>query len=130
MEHAKVLLVEDKVIFHDAVRDVLENSGHILIEPPVDNIEKALEILDQIKAGELPCDVIILDGHLSRKSANGEDARIIDKRSRELNLAVYIIGFSATNMSDYGIVVNADPTKDGYAQIPSIIDSFPEPGVA
>lgn len=130
MEHARVLLIEDNPASQEAVRFILENSGHSLIEPPVDNIEKALEILDQIKAGELPCDVIILDAHLSRKSANGEDARIIDKRSRELNLAVYKIGFSATNMSDYGIEVDADPTKDGYAQIPSIIDSLPEPSVA
>jgi len=130
MEHAKVLLVEDKVIFHDAVRDVLENSGHSLIEPPVDNTEKVLEILDQIKAGERICDVIILDGHLSPGSANGEDARIIVNRIRERKLPVKVIGFSACNMGDYGIEVDADPTKDGYEQIPSIIDSFPEPGVA
>jgi len=126
MEHASVLLIEDNPASQEAVRFILENSGHTLIEPPVDSIEKALETLDQIKARELPCDVIILDAHLSRKTANGEDARVIVDRIRELNLPQKIIGFSATNMSDYGIEVHADPTKDGYAQIPGIIDGFPE----
>jgi|GEM_PF-3033994 len=125
MEHASVLLVEDNPASQEAVRDVLENSGHQLLKP-VDTREKALEALDLIKDGALDCEVVILDGNLSRRSTNGEDARVIADRIRELKLPLKIIGFSIIDMSSYGIEVDADPTKDGYEQIPNIIDNFPE----
>ena len=82
-----------------------------------------MDAIEAISVDRPQYDVIVLDGHLSHKSENAEDAREICKRVRALGLPVYIIGLSSISMPK-DIQVDNDLTKLRMGELPDVIDAL------
>lgn len=129
MKNANIVLIEDLPLVRKVVRQSLASSCHTITrEAPT--LGEALSAIDEISAGKLVCDVVILDAELGWHPEDekfyypGYDAQMVVSRLSEHNLFPKLIGFSASSMEEtFGISVDADLMKhvDG---LETTIDSF------
>ncbi len=124
MERAKIALFEDDNDVKLLARLAISCSSHELVVEASSQRE-ALEIVEQVSAGELDIDVYMIDGRLSTLSGAGEDALIIHDYISALELGGTILGFSAEMMDSDHCDVSV-PNKDIFKAI-DIIDALPTP---
>lgn len=125
MREANVVLVEDDEFKQELVERFLDRGGHSVTHKAA-TLPEALGAVDAIVAGEIPCDVVILDGNLGNGSPGAaHDAEQVMGRIREYELGVKVIGFSASMpLSERGIPVDTDVDKAEASKLPEVISGF------
>jgi CheY-like chemotaxis protein len=125
MEKAKVAIFEDNESLRALYTQHLLTSeqGHV-VAAEAGTLSESYDVLDQIDAGYLEVDAIILDGNLSPNDTSGNDAREIVKRVKKLPNRPIIFGMSAEPMEKYGIEVDRDISKRELAQAMGRIVSY------
>lgn len=125
MREGRIVHFEDDPLIRLVVQRGLDNSPHRVVGG-AGTLEEALEILEQIKRGELHTNVIMTDGNLS-DVYTCDDARAIIDRKNELELRVRTVGLAGKALSDFGIEVDAELVKGcSTDEIVEVIDGLPE----
>jgi CheY-like chemotaxis protein len=123
MDRARIVLFEDLSHQRDMVHEVFEGTGHDIVAVGT-TLDESLAIVEDLAAGTVEADVVILDGNLTKGTVpNGDDAREIKAAIDRHNLPVRLIGFSAVRdmQSHYGITLDADSGKNPHA-LPGLVD--------
>lgn len=125
MKNANVLVIEDDAFKQELIERFLDHAGHVVTRKAVTRGE-ALEAVDDIAAGDLPCDVVILDGNLGNgKPLDVDDARAVFSGIREYELGVKVIGYSGGDpLSERGLSVDVDVRKEDTSQLAGVIDGL------
>jgi CheY-like chemotaxis protein len=111
MEHANIVIFEDNEGIRETTVKLISLLGHTVTAQAA-TLETSLQTIDEIEAGSVACDAVILDGNLEPNTTMGSDAVVIAARLRELERPVKIIGFSAKSMSEQGVRVDYDTCKE------------------
>lgn len=123
MDNAKILLAEDNEMERYYVKKALRGSGHEVVREAED-LQTTIDALEDIRDGNLDCDVLILDGNLSRDSRQCADAKIVTELARAYNLGLRIVGFSTYSMTSLGIPVDIDPGKGQLDSLAAVLDTL------
>jgi CheY-like chemotaxis protein len=111
MEKTRIVIIEDSEQIRSLAKRALIARGH-LITGEAATLRDGLALLDSIASGDLEADAILLDGNLTPNDRSGNDARLLVERIIKTGITSKIIGFSGSEMSDYGVEVDVDPGKD------------------
>jgi hypothetical protein len=124
MEKANVVLIEDGHDHRELVQRHIDVSDHEITREAT-TFEEGMAVIDEIANGEVPCDVVILDGNLDPSLPKDyRHARALLGKMRELQLNVKIIGFASYKLSKFDIDVDADLDKTEAAQLIPTIDNL------
>lgn len=123
MEKAKVVIVEDRSSIREPMRALLAFAGHS-VSHEVESLEDALSAIDAIAGGDMPCDVMVLDGNLRPNQRDNSDASQIIDAIRQRDLAIKIVGFSGTSMARSGIDVDFDVLKPNFSTLVATINEL------
>lgn len=116
MEHARIVIIEDREPNRVLLERFAEFSGHTVVERAA-TLPQALDTLDslaqRIAKGEIdPPHVYALDGNLEPGRTDCHDARQIYSKMRELGLPGKIVGYGANPLRDHGIPTDHESRKD------------------
>lgn len=109
-------MVEDAYFAREAVRRKLADTSHMLVREAA-TLQDAVTAIDDIAGDELDCDVVLLDGDLDMRTPGarhpypGYAASMVVSRIREHGLGLKVVGFSANSLTELGIRVDIDLTK-------------------
>lgn len=123
MENAKILLAEDDEFVRRVVRRNFEDSTHEIVREE-STLHGTIQALEDIRDGHLECDVLLLDGNLSRDSRDCADARIVVDLAHAYELGVKIVSISGMHMPDLGISVDSAPGKHHVDLLPAVVDTL------
>ncbi len=116
MSARNIVHFEDDEEWREIVRRAIERTPHDLVAE-ADTLLGALAVLDQMQAGLIEADVVILGGNFRDRislmeSAAGDEPAIILEGINERGLRVTTIGLAGLAMEDYGVEVDIDVTKE------------------
>ena len=126
MDNAKVVVFEDDQFFRERAVRKVELGGHNVVAT-ADTLPRALTVVEQMAAGKLACDVVLLDGNLDKTKDDGSDARAITDAIRKSDRLkkVKIVGISIKYLkSDYGIGADYDLGKRDLGQAGQLISDL------
>ncbi len=115
MNGKRIVHFEDDAEWLEIVSEAVEESPHQLVAQ-ADTLRGSLTVLDQIQAGLIEADVVILGGNLRDRrsfmeSAAGDDPATIMEGIKERGLKVTTVGLAGLAMEEYGVEVDIDVTK-------------------
>lgn len=122
MEKARVAIIEDAESFRELARIALEHHGHSVIAEAKD-VPSAFALLEEIKHG-LVCDVILLDGNLTKGPTDFKDAHSIFEKYKKLELETPIIGYSSGSLAEEGIVSSKFDSRKSTSDMLKMIASL------
>jgi CheY-like chemotaxis protein len=111
MEHANIVIFEDNKTIRQTTVRLVSLLGHAVTAEAA-TLETALQTIDEIDAGSVACDAVILDGNLRPNVVDGSDAVVVAERLQKLDPPVKIIGFSTKSFEEYGVEVFFDTHKE------------------
>lgn len=123
MENAKILLAEDDENVRHVIRKNFADSTHEIVREEA-TLHGTIQAIEDIRDGRLECDVMLLDGNLSRDSRDCEDARIVVDLAHAYELGVKIVSISSMHMPDLGINVDSAPGKHQIDLLPAVVDTL------
>lgn len=109
MDGARVAIIEDDEVFRNMTKRNLEATGHQVVAE-ASTRQEALSLVEQMAAGEVEADVILLDGNLTETDTY-EDARVIAEQLKNAGVTSVVLGFSLGSLLEHDIEVSADVGK-------------------
>lgn len=123
-----ILLVEDDPGDAAMATAFMEMDGHTVTHR--DTAEDALAFHAQVVGGEVVCHAVVVDYNLNHGDpTNMATTTPVIEAFRTTHPHIPLIGFSGVPMEQNGFdpeIFAADPTKNGYEELPTIIASLYE----